>query len=49
VRFAQRAEADGFDAIATGARPRHGREAIMAYYPKVLGGTSSTRTGPFGG
>jgi uncharacterized protein (TIGR02246 family) len=24
--------------IATGARPRHGREAIVAYYPKVLAG-----------
>ena len=24
--------------VATGARPRHGREAIVAYYPKVLAG-----------
>jgi uncharacterized protein (TIGR02246 family) len=24
--------------VATGARPRHGREAILAYYPKVLSG-----------
>jgi uncharacterized protein (TIGR02246 family) len=24
--------------IATGARPRHGREAILAYYPRVLAG-----------
>src|SRR2546423_12134146 len=24
--------------IATGARPRHGREAIAAYYPRVLAG-----------
>jgi ketosteroid isomerase-like protein len=24
--------------VATGARPRHGREAILAYYPRVLAG-----------
>ncbi len=24
--------------VATGARPRHGREDIMAYYPRVLAG-----------
>ena len=24
--------------VVTGARPRHGREAIVAYYPKVLAG-----------
>jgi len=24
--------------VAAGARPRHGREAIVAYYPRVLGG-----------
>jgi uncharacterized protein (TIGR02246 family) len=24
--------------VATGARPRHGREDIVAYYPKVLAG-----------
>lgn len=24
--------------VATGARPRYGREAIVAYYPKVLAG-----------
>ncbi len=23
---------------ATGARPRHGREAVLAYYPRVLAG-----------
>lgn len=28
----------GAELTATGARPRHGREEILAYYPKVLAG-----------
>lgn len=28
----------GAELIATGARPRHGRAEIVAYYPKVLAG-----------
>jgi ketosteroid isomerase-like protein len=32
--------------VATGARPRHGRDDILAYYPRVLAGYAGHRDEP---